>query len=281
MEQNTAVNQASAPVNGSPGTALSDSNTVAFLRDFIRAEKPPGTTPVDVLQVIFLALRKTGDHAIYDSQQTLATGFCVDLKTIARSQKRLSSPKLNWINNTRRRGKTSALSLNLSNIPQAKSVLTNISPEARTFAAQYQHTLQNGVPSATGVKKRKKFPKGWLEQQFFSAQRILDECSGDVIVAAQMATYALFNAPVPIRRKSAMSLYHLITCWKQIRTGYNAYIQELQAHTVTKPIPPPQPEQSPAQWQQESQPRPEPEWKTIEREKARAMRERDLTKRAA
>jgi hypothetical protein len=77
-------------IPGPPGTVLNDSATVNLLRDFLHTEKPPGTTPVDILHVIHLALRKAMDHNIFDSQLTLAHNFCVDIKTIVRSSKAVS-----------------------------------------------------------------------------------------------------------------------------------------------------------------------------------------------
>jgi hypothetical protein len=195
---------------------ISDSVTVKTLRDFLASPKPAGMTPVDVLHVIQLTLRKAEDHPIYDSQQTLARAFCCDDKTIVRSQKRLE--KLKWLSRPQRKGRTNALSLNHENIPTETSLRTLVTADAKKLAAIYQRALMKAG--------RKRFPKFWLGQQFLSAQRILDRCDGDVQIAADIVTYALHARLY--RARAMKSLYTVLGAFPKIAAAYLAQHEQKQ-----------------------------------------------------
>jgi hypothetical protein len=198
------------------GSLITDSVTVKTLRDFLASPKPEGMTPVDVLHVIQLTLRKAEDHAIYDSQQTLAKAFCCDVKTIVRSQKRLE--KLKWLSRPQRQGRTNALSLNHENIPTERTLQTLVTADAKKLAAIYQRALMKAG--------RKRFPKFWLSQQFLSAQRILDQCAGDVPTAADTITYALHARLY--RLKATKSLYTLLAVFPKVAAAYTAQREQKQ-----------------------------------------------------
>lgn len=199
------------------GTSLlNDSHTLAAIRAFIRADKPEGTTPMDVLHVVHLLSRKGEDHAIFDSQQTLAHHFGADIKTIQRSQKRLE--RYGWLARPQRRGKSCALSLLVENIPFSDAQAVIVTPEAKQLAAQYQTLLQR--------RGRKKFPRGWLGRQHISAQRILNACKGDLGVALQVVTFAVDSRAH--QKRSRQSLYHLIGRWSQIKREFEVSRPRLQ-----------------------------------------------------
>jgi hypothetical protein len=187
---------------------ISDKVTVQTLRDFLASPKPPAMTPVDILHVIQLTLRKAEDHPIFDSQQTLSQAFNVDAKTIVRSQQRLE--KIGWLSRPQRRGRTNALSLNIENIPTEKVLRSLVTSEAKQISVRYQIALQK--------MGRKKFPKAWLARQFVSAQRILDTCGGDMDLVARLMTHAL-NTPQH-RNKATKSLYELLGRWPKVVQSY-------------------------------------------------------------
>jgi len=196
--------------NRSSTSLISDTVTVKTLRDFLAAPKPTGMTPVDILHVIQLTIRKAEDHEIFDAQKTLADAFCCDVKTIVRSQQRLA--KLKWISRPQRKGRTNALSLNIANIPTERLLRTLITPTANELAMHYQRGLQR--------RGRKKFPNAWFSQQTLSAQRILDRCGGDIRLAAIMIKHAL-DSPIH-QRKAKKSLYELLGRWRKVEQTYGA-----------------------------------------------------------
>lgn len=197
---------------GSGSNLLDDSHTLASIRSFLSAEKPPGIGPVDVLHIVHLLTRKAEDHEVFDSQQTLARAFSADVKTIVRSQKRLASPGVSWLSRPQRRGKTNALTLLHENLPLGEAQVP-VTPEARELAGRYQIALSKHFG-------RKKFPKGWLPQQFVSAQRILNRCDGDLAKARKIVGHALSTKAHAGRAKH--SLYHLHGRWNKIMQTYAA-----------------------------------------------------------
>lgn len=196
---------------------VSDRLTLRSIRSFLATEKPTSIGPVDVLHVITLMVRKAQDHPVFDSQLTLARSFGCELKTIARSQKKLASPKIDWIARPQRRGKTRALSLKFQNLPGEEPVRRVLSREAGQLAVRYRIGLQKYL-------RRKKFPKQWLKQQEPSAQRILNECGGDLELACAMVGHAL--AHPKHKRKAGMSLYNLLSQWKKVKQTYSQKLQE-------------------------------------------------------
>jgi hypothetical protein len=203
----SAIETPNPIVNDNPKTLFSDSETVTLLRDFLASDKPEGTTPVDILQIVYLALRKAGDHSIFDAQQTIAKRLCVDVKTIARSQVRLAGPKMDWIARPRRRGRTSALSLKPENIPRNETKPLAITPDARELTTRYKRALVD--------KFRRKLPmKNWYSQQLPSAQNILNACNGDLTRARYIVGFALSHPTFKARAKK--SLYHLFGIWKKV-----------------------------------------------------------------
>jgi hypothetical protein len=189
---------------------ISDSVTIQTLRDFLASEKPASMTPVDILHVIELTLRKAEDHAIFDSQQTLAKAFCCDRKTIIRSQQRLV--KLKWLSRPKRKGRTNALSLNFENIPTERTLRSLITPDAGKLAHRYKVVLQK--------LGRRKFSRHWINAQTSSAQRILDQCGGDLEAATRLIEHALSNPKH--RSKAKKSLYELFGKWSKIVQTYAA-----------------------------------------------------------
>lgn len=159
--------------------------------------------------VHFMTIRAE-DHDTYYSQQTLARMFNVDTRSIARSQQRLSSPEIDWLARPRRCGKPNAISIKFQNVPGEEILSLKITPEAQQIAVRYQMALQK--------LGRKKFPAQWLRQQFPSAQRIINDCGGDIELAARMIGHAL---SIPQHSRKAMKgLYHLYGRWRKVQTSY-------------------------------------------------------------
>jgi len=186
-----------------------DTTTLETLRKFLSTQKDPQTTPVDVLQIIYLIAHKAEDHYACPSQQTLARSFGCDTRTILRSQERLA--RKGWIAATPRRGLTSMCSLNVEAIPAEEKLRSQVTDGARALAFRYQQALKKW----TG---RKRFPKLWLQHQFFNAQRMLDDCSGDVEKVAMLIGFALSRPE--FHKKAAKSLYTLFARWQQVKTKY-------------------------------------------------------------
>jgi len=197
-------------------TLLTDTATLATIRNFISAEKPASLNPVDILHIVYLMTRKAEDHSIFDSQQTLARGFNVDVKTIVRSQKRLA--KVDYLARPQRRGRTNLLSLNILKIPSEAPLLLKITQDAKDLTLRYQTALRKAG--------QKRFHKNWLAQQFPSAQRLLNECGGDLDLTCWMLGYAMTTPPYI--SSFMKSLYHLAGRWPKIAAGYAVLQQQRQ-----------------------------------------------------
>lgn len=192
---------------------LSDDTSLATIRNFLASEKPASITPLDILQMIHFMTCKAEDHDTFYSQQTLARMLNVDTRSVARSQQRLASPEIDWIARPQRRGRTNAVSIKYQNVPAEEILRLKITPEAQQIALRYQTALRK--------HGRKKFPAHWLRQQFPSAQRILNDCAGDIELAARMIGYALYD---PRHRKKAMQgLYHLYGRWQKLQKAYTEW----------------------------------------------------------
>jgi hypothetical protein len=215
-------------VNEDSTALLNNSSTLATIRNFLASEKPANITPLDILQMIHFMSCKAEDHDTFYFQQTLARMFNTDPRSVARSQQRLASPEIDWIARPKRRGKTNAVSIRFQNVPAEEILRLKITPEAHKLALRYQ----------TGVRKcgRKKFPAQWLPQQFLSAQRILNECDGDIEFAARMIGHALGD---PRHYKRAMlGLYHVYGRWRKIQATYETCQQQRgQAESTTPAAP--------------------------------------------
>jgi hypothetical protein len=213
-------------VNEDSTSLLNNSTTLATIRNFLASEKPANITPLDILQMIHFMSCKAEDHDTFYSQQTLARMFNTDPRSVSRSQQRLASPEIDWIARPQRRGKTNAVSIKYQNVPAEGILRLKITPDAHKLALRYQ----------TGLRKcgRKKFPAQWLSQQFPSAQRILNECGGDIEFAARMIGHALSD---PQHWKRArLGLYHVYGRWRKIQGTYEAW-QQRQAESTTPAAP--------------------------------------------
>jgi hypothetical protein len=206
---------------------LNNSTTLATIRNFLASDKPASITPLDVLQMVHFMACKAEDHDTFYSQQTLARMFNTDPRSIARSQKRLASPEIDWIARPQRRGKTNAISIKYQNVPAEEILRLKITREAEQITDRYRKALRK--------HGRKKFPAQWLRQQFPSAQRIINDCGGDVELAARMIGHALSD---PRHRKRAMQgLYHVYGRWRKIEESYEAGQQLRQAESTAQAAP--------------------------------------------
>jgi hypothetical protein len=191
-------------------TLLSDTTTLDTIRRFLSSDKPADITPLDILQMIHFMTCKAEDHDTFYSQQTLARMFNVNVRSIARSQQRLASANIDWLARPQRRGKPNAVSIKFQNVPAEEILRLKITAEAQQIAVRYQIALQK--------LGRKKFPAQWLKQQFPSAQRIINDCGGDIELAARMIGHALHNPQHS--RKAKKGLYHLYGRWRKVLKTY-------------------------------------------------------------
>jgi hypothetical protein len=202
------------PCTTNPCNIVDDSATLMALRHLLLSEdKPPSLQPIDILLAAYLCVRKTEDHAIYDSHATLAERLGCERQYIADSITRLA--KLDWITVTKRPGRTAGLALNAQSMPATHAVRDRISEEAKSLAANYAKLL--GSPSVL-VDKRMAKRKHFIRNQFPSAQRIIGKCGGDRALAGKVTGFAVVYSR---HRKAAQtSLYHLLLKWDAIYTEY-------------------------------------------------------------
>jgi hypothetical protein len=186
-----------------------DSTTLRNIRNILSQDQSSELSPVDKLFLIYLLAHKAEDHYVSPSHETLARHFGCDRRTILRSQERLTAKEI--IACVARRGMTNDLTVNVDSLPANATVKTVITDEARQLALRYQTALKRH----TG---RKRFPKLWLQHQFFNAQRMIDDCAGDVDKAARLIGFALSRPE--FKGKAAKSLYELFARWKQLRESY-------------------------------------------------------------
>ena len=191
---------------------LSNQVTVETIRNFLADEhKPTDLEPIDLLHMVYLMLRKAEDGGILDSQQLIARRLNCSVHTISRSQKRLAASKLDYIARTRRKGRTSELSINIDKIPAEEPLRVMLSDDAARLAALYSIQLRTR-------RVRRKFPKHFVDLQKVSAQRILNTCSGNLELAQRMIEHSL---DMPLHRgKASKSLYHLFGIWPKVQQSY-------------------------------------------------------------
>jgi len=208
----------------SAGTGLlTDKLTLETIRNYFADEnKPSGLGPVDHLLMVYLMSRKAEDGGITDSQQTLARRFGCSVRTVSRSLELLQQSK--YASRIRRKGRTAELILNVENIPAEAPLRLRLTEEATHLAAWYKIELKK--------KHRKKFPKRFTEQNTATAQRILNDCGGDVDLAKRILEFAL--GPCMYQRAARNSLYKLFERWPKVKNSYRAY------NPGSPPIPEPQ-----------------------------------------
>jgi hypothetical protein len=207
-------------VTAGPGL-LTDRHTVQALLDFFNdEEKPNDLGPFDLLIMVYLISRKGEDHAITDSLQTISRRLNCSVKTIERAVENLVSK--NYLTRTRRRGRSSELSLNFAAIPCEAPLRLKISEDAGRLAVWYKLELSKR-------RLRTKFGKRYISQQEPSAQRILDKCDGDMALAKKKIDHALGHALH--RNKAKKGLYELFGRWPKIAKTF------LESQPITPPSP--------------------------------------------
>jgi hypothetical protein len=201
----------SEPLVGVSQSLNNDSITVKTIRDFIdNRSKPAKLKPIDLLYLTHLMVRKAEDHGITDSNLTLSQKLNCDLKTIVRSRERLV--KAGYITAERRKGRSSAVSINTANVPAEATLRSKLTPAAKSIAAKYQTLLRR--------LGKKKFPKYFFDNQVPSAQRILDSCGGNETLAASIIEFAVKSSVH--RRFARKSLYELFRRWQKVKSAFDA-----------------------------------------------------------
>lgn len=193
---------------------LDDSTVLKLIRDFLLADKPDDVTTHDVLMVSALIAMKAIDHEVQFSQGTLGNIMRCTEKTVSRAQERLT--KLGWLN-TASKGKFNTIrqSVSVASLPIATTDKLSVSDTAKRLAMAYYEFLKKAG--------RKKYPKGWLERQFYSAQRILNDID-DPQQAARLLTFAVRDPR--FYKLSRKSLYHVVGLakrWKAIKRAFQEH----------------------------------------------------------
>jgi hypothetical protein len=185
-------------------------------RMFFSESKPSQLIPVDLAVITYLVLRRCVDHAIFDSQDTIAQRVCVERKTVMDSLARLELA--GWISlGGRGKGRSKAISINFEAFPAMQPVRDKISDGARALVREYVLELQKAG--------RRKFPKQWATRQLPSAQRILTKCGGDVNLAYRMMRFAFVHPE--LRNRARMSVYHMVCIWPKVTKTYHAYMEQM------------------------------------------------------
>jgi hypothetical protein len=197
------------PNSSTPPSPLGDAATSQIIRNFFLADKPDAATPVCVAIVVLLLNFKAVDHAAVFSQQRLAGMLGCDLKTIQRALKLLS--KLGWVSQPQRKGRTKALTVCIDALPLQNAPRLRPTQEAKELTVRYQDALRR-------ILNRKRFHKNWFKSQFWSAQRILDRCGGDVELARHKIGHAL--AHPRHARKARKDLYTLFGRWNLVEKTF-------------------------------------------------------------
>jgi hypothetical protein len=193
---------------------LDDSTVLKLIRDFLLADKPDDVTTHDVLMVSTLIAMKAIDHEVQFSQGTLGNIMRCTEKTVSRAQERLT--KLGWLN-TASKGKFNTIrqSVSVAALPIAPTDKLSVSDTAKRLALAYHDYLKK-----VGLKK---YPKGWIERQFYSAQRILNDID-DPQQAARVLTFAVRDPR--FCKLSRKSLYHVVGLakrWKAIKRAFQEH----------------------------------------------------------
>jgi DNA-binding MarR family transcriptional regulator len=192
------------------GTPSSNHVTIDVLqRLYFSESKPKQLKPIDLSVLSYLILRRTADHNIYDSQQTIAERLGSERKAVASSLARLQ--KLGWVTvGGRGNGRSNAISIHLDGLPAAQPIRAKITQDAKLLAFKYQQAL-----SKMG---RRKFPKNWAVRQAPSAQRVLTKCGGDLAHARAIVSHALNSSAY--KKRGSISLYHLLTVWSGVTRSF-------------------------------------------------------------
>lgn len=200
---------------------------LALLQNLLFSEnKPPELRPVDMCLLMYLILRQTEDHYIYDSHLTLASRLGCERRTIADSIKRLSG--MGWIateepwqwnaktqRKTRTIGKTVGLSVNLDQLPQAKDKAKHPPPSPDAVDLARWHTsllIRNNLGRKTRYKT-------FDRQQQYAAQRLIDDLGIDNVSA--VIEFVLTDKRH--QKTGYTSLYRIRAKLRAIKHDYAAY----------------------------------------------------------
>lgn len=190
---------------------LTDRALIETIRHLYFSEgKPTQITPVDISILTYLILRRSEDHEIFDSQETIAGRIGCERKTVGESLERLK--RMEWISiGGRGQGRTKAIAIRTDKLPASHGVRAAITQQAKSLTVRYHWYLKRTDP-------RRRFRKDWLQRQLPSAQRILTLCGGDLDLARAHLNFAMRH---PIyKRRAETSLYHAICIWGKISRAY-------------------------------------------------------------
>jgi hypothetical protein len=218
------------PAQEAPASAVtshynSDSDTLALIRNYIRAQKPDGMQQPDYALALTLLPFKADDHAVTFSQTTLKEYMACSEKTVARSEKALKD--LGIISQSDPRpGHAKTTVINIKKLPLA-GPLKEPTEDAKRLVYHYMKSLKENFLNSKsfetikkyGKKHRtaygfKQFDKNWIDRQERQAQKMLDKCDGDIKAAARVISHARTNPKFTWAFKK--DLYNVRSCWSNI-----------------------------------------------------------------
>lgn len=204
---------------------MNQSNTITTLHNlFFSESKPAELKPIDLALLVYLILRQSADHFIYDSQLTLAIRLGCSRDAIADSISRLE--KIKWLiverpwqfsaktkRKTRVIGRTVGLAINLDKLPSADDRAKRSKPSRDAVHMASQHT-------ALLVKRglfRKQF-KNFDRFQENAAQWLIDELGADI--AFEILNFAMEDKR--FQKAAFTSLYKIRSRLPAIKAAYDA-----------------------------------------------------------
>jgi hypothetical protein len=249
----TPAQEAPASVVTSPHYN-SDSDTLALIRNYIRAQKPDGMQQPDYALALTLLPFKADDHAVTFSQTTLKEYMACSEKTVARSEKALKA--LGIISQSDPRpGHAKTTVINIKKLPLAGQ-LKEPTEDAKRLVYHYMKSLKENFLNSKsfetikkyGKKHRtaygfKQFDKNWIDRQERQAQKMLDKCNGDIKAAARVISHARTNPKFTWAFKK--DLYNVRSCWSNIMKAMAEEDAAKEASIAQQAAAPPPPVEGP------------------------------------
>jgi hypothetical protein len=199
---------------------FADARIPAYIRDFLRADKPEDTSTLEIAYIALLLSHKACDHEITFSHATLARSLgCKDERTIKDAE--YSLIKRQWITVTARVGLSKLTSVNLDKLPMTTATLLRKPSDAAVRLTDNYI----GLLIELRQKRRDPLPKIPHKKQWatmaWTAQRIINRSDGDAKLAAKKLTFAIYD--VALKKYARQGLYKL---WKRWALVENLFAEQ-------------------------------------------------------
>jgi hypothetical protein len=216
----TEAPNAPIPTTLTPTIAdFSDARIPTYIRDFLGADKPEGTSTLDIAYIVLLLSHKACDHEVTFSHTELARRLsCKDERTIKDAEKRLIDRQWITVTAAGRRGLSKLTAVNLDKLPRTTATLPRKpSDEAARLTKSYLNVLYD-------LRQRKREPipriphKKQMATMAWSAQKMIARSHGDVKLAGKKITFAVYD-PI-LSKHSRQGLYRLWKHWARVEAAF-------------------------------------------------------------